>query len=250
AYVTGEEEALTPEQRRQQEEEHALLVRANYGFGRVFYVGVDSAWRWRWRVGDTYHHRFWSQTIRWAASDKPLMTGNQFVRFGTPQAVYGSDEAVKVVVRLSEEIADLPPDLKARAKIVRKGEGKKEKEKVVAVVPLKQRDLQQRVLEGQVRDLPGGQYHVELDIPDLKEKLEGPPGADGKPGTLKAPFSVTEGDSAEMEHLGTDWEYLASLARANAERKDESGKTIKVDQSVKVYSAEDAEELVRLLEQK
>jgi hypothetical protein len=233
AYVTGEEEALTPQQRRQQEEEHALMVRSNYGFGRVFYVGLDSTWRWRWRVGDTYHHRFWSQTIRWAASDKPLMTGNQFVRFGTPQGVYSSGEAVKVVVRLSEEIADIPPDLKAQAKIVRKGGGKKET--VVAVVPLKQRDFQQRVLEGQLRNLSGGQYHVELDIPAFKDKLAAPPEG-GKPGTLKAPFSVTEGESGEMMHLGTNWALLKELAEKNG--------------TGRVYTAEDAEELIGLLGQK
>src|SRR3712207_8983625 len=46
----------------------------------------------RSRTGDTYHHRFWGQTIRWAASDKPLVTGNEFVRFGTPQASYAGGE--------------------------------------------------------------------------------------------------------------------------------------------------------------
>src|SRR5437763_1694771 len=82
--------------------------------------------RCRWPAGDTSLPRFGGQTTALAAADKPLMTGNQFVRFGTPQAGYGNGESVKVVVPLTEEIADIPSDLKAHAKIVRKGEGKKE----------------------------------------------------------------------------------------------------------------------------
>src|SRR5262249_31679007 len=41
--------------------DNALAVLQNYGLGRVLYLGVDSTWRWRYRIGDTYHHRFWSQ---------------------------------------------------------------------------------------------------------------------------------------------------------------------------------------------
>ena len=56
------------EERRKREEQRALFVRHTYGFGQVFYVGLDSTWRWRYRIGDLYHHRFWSQAIRWAAN--------------------------------------------------------------------------------------------------------------------------------------------------------------------------------------
>ena len=98
AYVAGGPATLTPEEKKKREQEFALMVRHNYGFGRVFFVGVDSTWRYRYRTGDTYHHRFWSQTIRWAAADKPLVTGNRFVRFGTPQALYRDDEPVKLTV--------------------------------------------------------------------------------------------------------------------------------------------------------
>src|SRR5439155_8203489 len=58
--------------------DHALIARQSYGFGRVLFVGLDGTWRWRLKTGDTYHHRFWGQAIRWAASDTPLLTGNEF----------------------------------------------------------------------------------------------------------------------------------------------------------------------------
>ena len=46
----------------------SLMARQNYGFGRVIYLGIDSTWRWRFKRGSVYEHRFWSQVIRWAAS--------------------------------------------------------------------------------------------------------------------------------------------------------------------------------------
>src|SRR5947208_11253289 len=185
------------------------MVRHNYGFGRVLFVGVDSTWRYRYRTGDTYHHRFWSQTIRWAAADKPLVTGNRFVRFGTPQALYRDDEPVKLTVRLSEEIEKLPPKMEARARIFRKEADNKEK--AIALVPLKARPLQPRVLEAQIRE-PEGEYLIELVISELEDKLGGPLGADGKPTPLRATFKVSPGENGEMVQLATNYTLLKELA--------------------------------------
>jgi hypothetical protein len=231
AYVTGDERGLSPEQKRKREQEQALFARHNYGFGRVFFVGLDSTWRWRYRTGDLYHHRFWSQTIRWAASDKPLVTGNKFLRFGTPQAIFQGGEAVKVVVRFGDEAGALPPNLLARARVLRPEADNKDVP--VALVALKRRDAQPRVFEGQVRDLAAGQYHLELVIPEMEDKLEGPPGPDGKPSTLRASFSVMPGESGEMAQLATNWALLKELADKNG--------------AGKVYTAEDASALVDLL---
>jgi hypothetical protein len=189
----------------EREKEQALIVRHNYGFGRVLFVGLDSTWRWRYKVGDTYHHRFWGQAIRWAASDKPLVAGNDYVRFGTPQPVYRPDQEVEVVARLHESLGPLNPDLRAAARIVRVGGAK---EGAVAEVALSRRPAQPRVLEGKVEKLPAGQYAVELAIPDLADKLRGPD--PGKP--LRAPFTVLPPDSTEMVDLETKWPLLEELA--------------------------------------
>ncbi len=152
------------------EKDQALIVRHNYGFGRVLYVGLDSTWRWRYKVGDTYHHRFWGQTIRWAAADKPLINGNDFLRFGTSQPNYQQGEEVEVVVRLNDEAGPIKPDLLAGARIIRKDI----KDEVVALIPLDMRQGQPRVLQGKVANLPPGQYAIELVIPDLADKLDNP----------------------------------------------------------------------------
>jgi len=189
----------------------ALIVRQNYGFGRVLYVGLDSSWRWRFKVGDTYHHRFWGQAIRWAAADKPLIAGNDNVRFGSREPVYRQGQEVDVVVRLGDDVTPPRPDSLAGARIVR-ADDKNPSEDAVALVPLKHPDAQPRVLEGKVRDLPPGRYLIELAIPELADKLVGPTGGDGQPTKLTAPFTVTPRNNAEMIDLGTNYPLLEEIA--------------------------------------
>jgi hypothetical protein len=191
----------------ERERENGLIVRHNYGFGRVLYVGLDSTWRWRYKVGDRYHHRFWGQAIRWAASDKPLVTGNEFVRFGTPQPVYRQGEGVPVVARFEEKLGALDPKMLAGARIVKKGA----KEVESALVPLKARPAQPRVFEGQIDSLPAGEYAIELFIPDLEGKLlSQEKGREGKP--LRSSFQVKPPEGREAVDLQTNWPLLEELA--------------------------------------
>jgi hypothetical protein len=215
----------------EREKEQALIVRQHYGFGRVLFVGLDSTWRWRYKVGDTYHHRFWGQAIRWAASDKPLVAGNVFVRFGTHEPVFGQGQEVEIVVRLAEGVGPLGPDALAGARLLRQEDGKAG-EQAVALVPLKRREAQPGVLEGRVRDLLPGRYEIELAIPELADKLHGPPGPDGKPGKLRASFTVTAPEGEEMVELGTNWPLLEEVAAKSGG---------------KVFTPENAAELADLL---
>ncbi|MCI0465193.1 MAG: hypothetical protein L0Z62_50365, partial [Gemmataceae bacterium] len=193
------------------DKEQVLIVRQNYGFGRVLFVGLDSTWRWRFKVGDSYHHRFWGQVIRWAASDKPLVAGNEHVRFGTREPMYRQGQEVDIVVRLGEVVGPLPHDALAGARIVRPaGEG--QAEEAVAVVPLTRREAQPRVLEGRVRDLPAGTYAIELAIPELADSVRHTVGPAGRSAPLRAPFSVAPPESEEMVELATNWPLLEELA--------------------------------------
>jgi hypothetical protein len=230
AYIAkpGEEKVpLTERERR-----NAVIVRQNYGFGRVVFVGIDSTWRWRYLKGDLYHHRFWGHTIRWAASDKPLVTGNSFLRFGMPQPVYRQGDEIKVVARFNEALGQLPPNLLAGARIIRLPDRPDGAEKVEALVPLARHRAQPRVLEGQVSSLPPGRYAVELAIPAFADKLLGP-AVEGQPRKpLRAEVTVLPPDSKEMVDLETDWDALKALATSSGG---------------KVYTPENVGELVEKL---
>lgn len=210
--------------------QRGLIVRQNYGFGRVLFVGLDSTWRWRFKVGDTYHHRFWGQVVRWAASDKPLVTGNETVRFGTREPVYAQGQEVEVVARLGESAPPLPPGSLAGARILR-DDGPRS-ENAVALVPLTRAEEQPRLLEGKIRDLPAGKYWIELAIPDLADHLLGPVGGDGQPSKLRAAFTVTPRDNGEMIDLATNRPLLEEVAAKSGG---------------KVYTPENASELAEVL---
>lgn len=53
-----------------------LVVTQYVGAGRVLYHGVDSTWRWRFRVGDVFFARYWGQTLRQLARSKLLDDDN------------------------------------------------------------------------------------------------------------------------------------------------------------------------------
>lgn len=186
-----------------------LFVRHNYGFGRVLYVGLESTWRWRFKAGDTYHHRFWGQAIRWAASDKPLLVGNEFLRVGPRKPAVPQGQDVDLVVRLSETAKKLAPNALAAVRVFRQTPGKADEP--VTLMALTRPESRPRELEAKLRDLPPGQYVAELAIPDLGEQLNGP-GVDGRPGPLRAPFAVTPRETTEMSDLAVNLPLLEELA--------------------------------------
>ena len=42
-----------------------VIAAAQYGGGRVLWVGTDETWRWRASLGDRVHQTFWLQAVRW-----------------------------------------------------------------------------------------------------------------------------------------------------------------------------------------
>jgi hypothetical protein len=201
--------------------EQSLIVRQTYGRGQVLFVGLDSTWRWRYRAGDTYHHRFWGQVIRWASSD--------YTRFGTDQPVYQEGQDVTLDLSLEDrEAREVPADGELKARVVRLAEPGGE-DKTVALVPLSAAEGR-RVLKGRVRSLPAGRYRAELDRPDpaLAARLG------DKPPVM---FLVTPRDNKEMDHLETNEDLLRDLSRKSGDQG-------------RVFTPAGAAEVVELLTQR
>jgi hypothetical protein len=209
--------------------DHALIARQSYGFGRVLFVGLDSTWRWRFKAGDTYHHRFWGQVVRWAASDTPLLTGNEFVRFGPRKPVMEQGGEVEVGVRFSELAKKLPPGAQAAVRIVRLRDG--QPDEPAGQMPLQRLEARPREMAAKLRDLPPGRYAAELVIPEMAGQLHAP---DGK-GPLRAPFTVSPRPSTELTDLATNLPLLEEIAAKTGGR---------------VFTAENANELAELLAQR
>ena len=62
-----------------------LLVTSRVGNGKVLFMGVDSAWRWRRGVEDLYHYRFWGQVARWMSYQRNMAAGKRVRLYFTPE---------------------------------------------------------------------------------------------------------------------------------------------------------------------
>ncbi|GIW99104.1 MAG: membrane protein [Pirellulaceae bacterium] len=62
-----------------------LLVTRPFGAGKVLFMGMDGAWRWRRGVEDLYHYRFWGQVVRWMAYQRSMAKGSRMRFYYAPE---------------------------------------------------------------------------------------------------------------------------------------------------------------------
>jgi hypothetical protein len=62
-----------------------LIITKTAGSGKILYMGIDSAWRWRRGVEDKYHYRFWGQVARWMSYQRNMAAGQRVRIFYTPE---------------------------------------------------------------------------------------------------------------------------------------------------------------------
>lgn len=62
-----------------------LIITQSAGSGKVLFMGIDSAWRWRRGVEDQYHYRYWGQVVRWMAYQRNIAPGEKIRLFIHPE---------------------------------------------------------------------------------------------------------------------------------------------------------------------
>ncbi len=198
-------------------DDSAVVIAAQpYGLGKVLWIGTDGTWRFRFRTGDRFHHRFWGQIARWAASGA-LAAGNAFVRFGPAKPRYAEGESLKLQARINEGIAGAGPDLLIAARVYKvdpkTGAGAGEP---VAIVPLYGVTGQPRTFGGEAASLPPGSYVMRLDVPQLAQALKLDPASNPK--IPEAAFEVVSRESSERIELAASGDQLEQLASATGGR--------------------------------
>ena len=141
-----------------------LLVVQQRGRGRVVFLASDETWRFRYRIGDTYHHRFWGNLLRWGAGVK-LRDGNAHARVGAARIHYAPDDCVKIRVRLMD-LDFLPMDDLSVSCTVYNPAGANYK------FPLQSRALANGTYEGEFKETSlTGVYQIKIECPDAQRKL-------------------------------------------------------------------------------
>ncbi len=199
----------------------AAIAAMPYGLGKSLWVGTDATWRWRFRMGDTYHHRFWGQVVQWAKQDA-LSAGNRLVQFGAtpPRVVEGTPATIRA--RFAENVPNVDASLLVAARIDRRPTTASEASPEtagapLALIPLRSRADAPRQFEAVAPTLPPGSYTIRLEVPQLAAMLraEGP--------LPDASLVVQPRETSERVDLAAAREPLEALAAATGGRVLEDG---------------------------
>ncbi len=205
--------------RKQYERERALVTVRRVGLGKVAMMSFDQTWRLRYGVGDTYHHRFWGQLLRWGAGEN-LRSGGERVRLGTDRITYTPSDPVRVMAKVLD--ADRRPvtDADLSAVLYREGE-------VALRQRLAYREGSSGIYETDLAALPEpGDYTVRLEGDLVDEALAD---AEGNPEGLRAIEAelvvVASRNPVELSELTADRDFLIHSAQASGGRVAEIGET-------------------------
>ncbi len=199
------------------ERNNALIAHHYYGFGQVMWMGIDSTWRWRFRAGDKYHHRFWGQLARWAASNKAA-AGNASVRLKLSGTELNQGDDLRITALWSRKRIGQNPG--TRATIVVTSLDEDGERKPFSELQLEPEEGRTRAHSGRLAALPAGSYRAEVRIP----------GEENDP--IFADFFVHEEKSLELSDVSCNRALLQQIAEASGGR---------------VFNADEASEIPELL---
>jgi uncharacterized membrane protein len=92
-----------------------LLITENFGRGRTAIMATGGSWRWQMSspLGDTAHHLFWQQLLRWVVSDTP-----GHVTASVPAQMLLDNGAVALTADVRDREYNPAPDAKVEAHIL------------------------------------------------------------------------------------------------------------------------------------
>lgn len=179
-----------------------VIVHQFVGSGQVVWIGTDATWRWRYRVGDKFHHRYWAQLARWAAANK-MSAGTEYVRFGLEKAELEQGQDARVRARWTHPFLQKHPKLKSKASFFRRGDDGDHPFTTIELNPLPGSPLQ---YEGRALALPSGEYQVRLESDAIGDKR------------IETPLFVHDKPSMELSDVSTNHDLLAKIADASGGR--------------------------------
>jgi hypothetical protein len=178
------------------ERRRALIAQHYVGTGQVVWLGIDSTWRWRFRAGDKYHHRFWGQLVRWAVEFK-ASAGNSFVRFGVSRPNYSTGEPILLKAQWDERFLRQNPGVRAQVSIVRRNTND-----TPVTIPLTPSEARHFVHEGRFPLNQPGDYLATLVVPGVPF-----------PEQLEVEFVVSDKLSPELQDVSANRPLLEQAAQ-------------------------------------
>ncbi|MAT16336.1 MAG: hypothetical protein CMJ46_13825, partial [Planctomyces sp.] len=182
-----------------------------FGQGQVVWLGLDSTWRWRRRVGDKYHHRFWGQMARWAIQNK-LSVETELVRFGPERPEGIPNQPIRLHAHFSSTLLEQLPELNPQVAVFRLPHTPDEEP--IFRLPLLSLPSRQQSMTAVVENLPEGDYEFVLET-DQEELF---------PDEILAPYVVRPLPTLELTETTANRKLLEQLAAQTG------GKLMELDQ--------------------
>lgn len=181
------------------EAENAVVSTIRAGLGKVLLLHFDQTWRFRYGVGDTYHHRFWGQVTRWGAGPN-LRSGNDFVRLGTDRLSYTPNDAIEVTAKILDPDRRPVTDAGVEVEIWKDGERLRKQR-------LSYRTDSSGLYETSLSGLDEeGEYELKLVGEEVDEALAAVP--DGPTEISTELLVVTTRNPIELAELTADRDFL------------------------------------------
>ena len=194
-----------------------VVVTRRYGAGAVLYLGTDELWRWRYKVGDRYHQKFWVQMTNWVA-EQPFSVQGKNVSIAADQMVYDPGGRASIRVRVRDDQGKALDSGDFVALLYRNGQ-------LYSEVELEADLNQGGIFRARSGSLEAGDYEIAVQ---QKYVLKG----DREFGA-RAEFVVRAGDNRELDNLSVNRELLETVARNSGGQ---------------YFAEEEARNLVNLLE--
>ena len=181
----------------------AFLAWHYVGAGRVVYLSAPVTYQLRYRQGDTFHHRFWGQLLRWTVA-RDLGEGSRTVRLSTDKSRYEQGDPVQVAARLRQ--LDGQPVAGAKLQVLAVHEGKP-----VYSIPLREDANRPGSYSGSFEDLPVGAVKLELS----GDRIKGLLALENYQRPIESTINVDPSGMLELRHPLCNLPLLREIADAS-----------------------------------
>ncbi len=168
----------------------AVLTESRLGMGRVFFMGANETWRWRYKTGAGTHDRFWLQLLRYA-SEEPYAVVDEGMALDVDRVWLPPGEPMFVRARVRDASGAPTPSDQWRIDILKEGEVFRAEQLPFVNAPGTGR------FAGSITGLPAGEYEIAMTAHDK---------------TIRLPIHVSSSEEAEMVNLSGDESLLRRLA--------------------------------------
>ena len=174
--------------------ESPWLTTSLFGSGRVFHLASDQTWRWRYKVADRIHARFWNQLVT-AVMQPPYSASDDYISIGTNKIEYRNGEPIVIRVRVQGPNGSPISDATVDALVMRENQ-------IVATVPLLIDDANRGSYRGEAALTDSGKYDIRIRVS----------GFDTQAIQASTPIWVFPKDSTEWSRISLDRETLEAIA--------------------------------------